>query len=358
MARVALTVVRLEELMGHFAHARLAVLGDFFLDKYLDVDPGIVEASVETGKPAPQVVGIHCSPGAAGTIVCNLAALGTGQLHAIGFTGDDGEGFDLRKELTRLGCSTTHLYVAPDRRTLTYLKPRDANVRGLAAEHSRYDTKNRSTTSAELERQIVRALDHLLPELDAVIVLDQVEEPDCGVVTAQVRSALAERAQQHPRVRFWADSRRRIRSFGHVIIKPNQFEAVGHAEPRPDDRVTLETLIPAARRLRETNQAPVVVTRGAEGMLVSDPDWTAVPAVQLEGELDPTGAGDSATAGAVLALCAGADLPEAALVGNLVASLTIVQLGTTGVAHADQLPDRLRLWQSQQPPHSTDDLPG
>jgi rfaE bifunctional protein kinase chain/domain len=355
MARVALTVARLEALIARFGGARLAVLGDFFLDKYLDVNPTLVEASVETGKPAHQVVGIHCSPGAAGTIVCNLAALGAGRLHAVGVAGDDGEGFDLRKELTRLGCSTTHLYVAPDRRTPTYLKPRDTNVQGLAAEHSRYDTKNRCVTSAELEQQIVHALDQLLPELDAVIVLDQVEEPDCGVVTARVRGALAECAQRYPRVTFWADSRRRIRRFGHVIIKPNQFEAVGRPDPRPGDRVALDELVAAARRLREINQAPVVVTRGAEGMLVSDPDWTEVPAVQLEGELDPTGAGDSATAGAVLALCAGAELPEAALVGNLVASLTIVQLGTTGVARANQLADRLRLWQSQQPARRSDD---
>ncbi|MCU0959815.1 MAG: PfkB family carbohydrate kinase [Pirellulaceae bacterium] len=355
MARVALTVARLEELIARFAAARVAVLGDFFLDKYLDVDPTIVEASVETGKPAHQVVGIHCSPGAAGTIVCNLAALGTRQLHAIGFAGDDGEGFDLRKELTRLGCTTTHLYVAPDRRTPTYLKPRDTHVRGLAAEHSRYDTKNRGATSSELEQQIVSSLDQLLPELDAVIVLDQVEEPDCGVVTAGVRSALGDRAQRHPHVRFWADSRRRIRSFARVIIKPNQFEAVGRPDPRPGDRVALDELVAAARRLRELNQAPVVVTRGAEGMLVSDPDWTEVPAVQLDGELDPTGAGDSATAGSVLALCAGARLPEAALVGNLVASLTIVQLGTTGVARPDQLADRLRLWQGQQLARDRDD---
>ena len=83
-------------------------------------------------------------------------------------------------------------------------------------------------------------------------------------------------------------------------------------------------------------------------MWVSDPEWTNVPAVAVEGQLDPTGAGDSATAGTVLALCAGATLPEAAIVGNLVASITIQQISTTGVAHPDQLPPRLSLWHQQQ----------
>ena len=185
---VQLSDARLEDLISRFARSRIAVIGDFFLDKYLDVDPALVELSVETGRPAHQVVGIRCSPGAAGTIVCNLAALGAGQLHAVGFAGDDGEGFDLRKQLTQLGCSTDHLHVAADRHTPTYLKPRDSNTVSLAAEHSRYDTKNRTGTPVRLEHAVVASLDQLLSDTDAVIVLDQVEEPDCGVVTEQVRT--------------------------------------------------------------------------------------------------------------------------------------------------------------------------
>jgi sugar/nucleoside kinase (ribokinase family) len=83
-------------------------------------------------------------------------------------------------------------------------------------------------------------------------------------------------------------------------------------------------------------------------MLVDDGQITHVPAVRVPGPIDPTGAGDSATAGAVLALAAGATLAEAALLGNLTASITIQQLATTGTARPDQLPPRLALWQAQQ----------
>jgi sugar/nucleoside kinase (ribokinase family) len=79
-------------------------------------------------------------------------------------------------------------------------------------------------------------------------------------------------------------------------------------------------------------------------MVVSDPQWTVVPGVPVHGPIDPTGAGDSASAGTVLALCAGADLPQAAIVGNLVASITVQQIATTGTARPDQLPPRLRRW--------------
>jgi rfaE bifunctional protein kinase chain/domain len=348
MKTVQFSEARLGDLLQRFGKCRVAVLGDFFLDKYLDVDPSLQEISVETEKPAHQVVNVRCSPGAAGTVVCNLAALGTNQLDAIGFSGDDGEGFDLRQQLARLGCRTEHLHVVADRHTPTYLKPRDAGTDRLDAEHSRYDTKNRRPTSDMLQKSIIRSLDALLSELDAVIVLDQVEQRDCGVVTGAVRAALAERARRLPQIIFWADSRRRIREFSRLIIKPNQFEAVGHEHPRPGEEVEIDALRTALLQLRQDNQAPVVVTRGASGMLVSDPEPTLVPGIQLSGSIDPTGAGDSATAGAVLALCAGAELPEAALVGNLVASITVQQIGTTGVARPDQLPPQLDLWCQQQ----------
>ena len=56
---------RLEELISTFPRVKIAVLGDFFLDKYLDTEPSLGEVSIETGKTAHQVVGVRHSPGAA-----------------------------------------------------------------------------------------------------------------------------------------------------------------------------------------------------------------------------------------------------------------------------------------------------
>jgi bifunctional ADP-heptose synthase (sugar kinase/adenylyltransferase) len=294
------------------------------------------------------VTRIRHSPGAAGTVVSNLSALGAGSLHAIGFTGDDGESYDMRKDLTAMRCSVTHLICDPDRMTPTYLKPRDLTDPSLAGEHNRYDTKNRVATTAAVQEQLIASLDTLLPQLDAVIVADQVEEKDCGVITAPVAEAIAERGRRlGDRVVFWADSRRRIRQFRNVIIKPNQFEAVGWESAPPDASVPINELVEAVRQLRKEIGAPIVATRGAEGMLVSDPVPTLVPGVRVEGPIDPTGAGDSATAGTVLALATGATLPEAAVVGNLVASITVQQLATTGVARPEELSARLALWIGQ-----------
>jgi bifunctional ADP-heptose synthase (sugar kinase/adenylyltransferase) len=347
VSAVLLTSERLEEIISRFGSCRIAVLGDFFLDRYLDIDPSLEEPSVETGKPAHQVAAVRCYPGAAGTVVSNLSALETGALHAIGFTGDDGEAFELRRGLARLRCSTDHLHLSLERFTPTYLKPRDMTIPGLEGEHSRIDTKNRLPTPPDIQRAVIDSLAALIERVDAVIVLDQVEARDCGAVTDPVRERLAELALEHANVFFWADSRRRIHEFRNVIIKPNQFEAVGNENPLPGDTVDIEELRMAVRNLRTKTAAPLFITRGEDGMFVSDPQWTAVPGVRLTGDTDTTGAGDSATAGCVLALCAGASFVEAAVIGNLVASITVEQLATTGTARPNELAPRLQLWHEQ-----------
>jgi len=339
---------RLVELLEKFPHTRIAVLGDFFLDKYLDLEPSLEETSVETGRSAHQVVDIRTFPGCAGTVMSNLAALGVKTLHAIGFRGNDGEGFDLEKGLQDLGCRTEHLHAVEDRRTPTYLKPRDGNNASLDGEHDRYDTKNRTATSTTTENLILQSIDSVATQVDAIMIMDQVEESNCGVVTDAVRAEIIHQASIHSQVIFLADSRRRIHDFRQVIIKPNQFETVGREFPLPDEEVELESLLAAAQVLRQKVESPVVITRGSLGMLVSDPQWTQVPGVRVTGETDPTGAGDSASAGMITCLCAGAELAEAAVVANLVASITIQQLATTGVARPDQLPGQLEQWQQQQ----------
>ena len=340
---------RLEALTAAFGSVRGAVLGDFFLDKYLEVDPALAEPSLETGRVAHQVTGLRHSPGAAGTVVNNLAALGATGIVTLGFTGEDGEGWELRKDLAALGCDLSYLQVASDRVTPTYLKPRDRTRPGLEGEHSRYDIKNQLPTTARIEQSLLMSLKAVLPRADALIVMDQVREEGRGAVTAALIEALAEHAKRYPKTVFWADSRGRIRRFRNVIVKVNQFELAGEENPDPAARVADEVIRAETERLAALTGAPVFATAGERGVRVSGPGAATVPSVRVAGPVDPTGAGDSFTAGAVLALAAGAARPEAALVGNLVASVTVRQLATTGTASPAELIPALALWKEQNP---------
>lgn len=338
---------RLAELLERFGSLRAAVVGDFYQDLYLDCDPALAEKSFESGRTAHQVVNVRHSPGAAGTVAQNLASLGTGKLYAVGFSGDDGPGLELRRDLEALGTDTTHFPADDGRRTPIYLKPRDVTRLDLAGEHDRYDIKNRTPTPAATRRRILESVDALLPRLDALLCMEQAEDEDAGVLTGDIIAALGERALRFPRVVFWADSRRRISRYKNMNVKMNQFEAVGRYDPLPGEVVEPALLERTIPELRRSFGAPVFVSVAERGMYVSDPRPARVPGVILEGPLDPTGAGDSASAGCVLALAAGASPAQAALMGNLVASVTVRKLGVTGTASREEVAASFKLWLEQ-----------
>src|SRR5258707_8566253 len=93
---------RLELILGRIPGLNIGVLGDLFLDRYLDLDAALTEPSIETGLDAHQVVRVRSHAGAAGTIINNLVALGVGRVVPVAVIGQDGEGYELRPVLSAL----------------------------------------------------------------------------------------------------------------------------------------------------------------------------------------------------------------------------------------------------------------
>ena len=100
-AEPSMNAERFAEITGRYPSLRIGVVGDFCLDRYLEIDPARAEVSIETGLPVHNVVRVRSQPGAAGTILNNLVALGVGTIHVVGFCGDDGEGYELGRALRR-----------------------------------------------------------------------------------------------------------------------------------------------------------------------------------------------------------------------------------------------------------------
>ena len=336
-----MTPERLDQLLSRFPDLKLAVVGDFFLDKYLVIDPALSETSLETGQEAFQVSAIRHSPGAAGTVCNNLSALGVGELYAVGLTGEDGQGWELRQDLAARGVVLHYLRSVPDFFTPTYTKPMALQPDGSEVEMNRVDIKNRRPLPEAAEAEMRDCLREIALRVQGVIVSDQVQEEGCGVVTTGIRSGLSRLALDNPRMDILVDSRTRIGLFHNVMLKPNQHEAVHAASGEFREQVTPKEALVAGQGLSAHAGKPVFLTRGAEGISVCTPEAvTPVPGIKLEGPLDIVGAGDSANAGIMMALCAGASLAEAAVVGNLVASITVQQLNTTGTAGPAQVRKR------------------
>lgn len=340
-----LSADRLEQLLDQIRRVRIGVLGDFFLDKYLDVDERLAERSVETGKVAHQVIRQVSSAGAAGTVVNNLAALEVGEIEAIGLIGDDGNGFELRRALSQVGCRHDWLLSDPTLMTPTYLKPRDGNVAGLAGEHSRYDSKNRRALDESMINRLQESLERVGNQVDALMVVDQIDTSEGALLQPRMRAILRAWADRNPQKTVCVDSRFHIHDFGGVVLKPNQYEVLGIRFPEPGQPIDEAALWRATSELAERNGAAVICTRGERGALVCDEgEPHAIPGVNVTGPIDTTGAGDSFSAAMVATLAAGGSAVEAASIGILAASLTIQQLGTTGTASPEEIRRQFTIW--------------
>jgi bifunctional ADP-heptose synthase (sugar kinase/adenylyltransferase) len=337
-----LTTEVIETILKRLPKLKVGVLGDLFLDRYLDIDASLTEPSIETGLDAYQVTRVRSYPGAVGTVVSNLAALGVGRIVPLAIIGDDGEGCELRQALDKLAVvDTTRLFNWNGRRTPTYTKPMLHRAGEPPRELNRLDIKNRTPLPSAAEDLILAALDKTWDELHALIVLDQVSEIDCGVVTARVRERIAELGAAHPERLILADSRERIALFRHTALKPNRQECL--------TAIKDQELTTAVTQLSRRARRPVFCTCGDEGILLADPermDGTPVriAGYRVEGPTDPVGAGDSTSAGIVCARAAGATLEQAAAFGCLVASITVQQIGTTGTVTPDKIAAARARW--------------
>lgn len=329
---------RFEALTARYPALRLAVVGDFCLDRYLEIDPARAETSLETGLTVYNVVHVRSQPGAAGTILNNLVALGVATLYPVGFCGEDGEGYELQRALRACpGVRLDHFLATPRRRTFTYCKPLLLEPGRPPRELNRLDSKNWSPTPPEVEDRLRDSVRTLAPGVDALIVLDQVDRPDTGVVTRRLLETLGEIARAHPGKLIIADSRRGLRDFPPLTFKMNGRELGALTGTGPLRE--LEAVSRHARALAARNGKPVFVTLAEQGIVGAAPDGRVehVPALPVRGEIDVVGAGDAVTANLACALSAGASLREATELAMAAASHVIHQLGTTGTASVADL---------------------
>ncbi len=337
-----MTETTLKSILTRIPSLTIGVVGDLFLDRYLDIDAALTEPSLETGLDAYQVVKVRPCPGAAGTVVNNLVALGVKEIIPVSALGDDGEGYELRRALNMLRrVNSEFVYLLPNWHTPTYTKPLLRQA-GESRELNRLDIKNRESMPERAIDEMADAIFEIWPRVDALVVVDQVSELGSGVVSGRVQETLQEFGQGDAAKAILADSRERIHELRHLWLKPNRGECVRGLGGNERDS---EAVRAGASRLAARSQRPVFCTCGQEGILVTDARSQVqelVPAAPVQGAIDPVGAGDSVSAALACAVAAGASLVDAAAFANLVASVTIQQIGVTGTASPKQVRQR---WQ-------------
>lgn len=308
---------------------RLSVLvvGDICLDRWCIYDPALSEPSRETGIPRIAVVSRETTPGAAGTVASNLAALGVGQVTVLGAIGVDGHGFELIEALEARSIDSSHLIQDRDIPTFTYTKL--LNLETGREDLPRVDHVLARPLPPSVESAVLAKFAQLAPEADVIIISDQAETETGGVVTAALRESLTSNAIEHPDKVIWVDSRKRGEHYRHVLLKMNEQEAQECC-----DRLGYTSYGELRRHIQHNT---LIVTRGGQGALIyTESGSVLVPTRRVENPVDICGAGDSFNAGASTALALTADPETAVRFGNLIASITVMKRGT-GTASPEEV---------------------
>ena len=270
-----MTPERFQSITSRYAGLRIAIVGDFCLDRYLEIDPARSETSIETGLPVHNVVRVRAQPGGAGTILNNLVALGVGRIVPISFCGDDGEGYELRRELARQpGIELDHFVTSTERRTFTYCKPLVVESNQEPIELNRLDSKNWTATPPSLAQRLADGLVEIASEIDAIIVLEQVDQAETGVVTRGLLDVIGGLAAARPDLPILADSRRGLAGWPGLSFKMNATELAAILKPETAGSLDLAIIKKVALALAVRNARPVFVTLAERGIVAAAPDGT------------------------------------------------------------------------------------
>jgi rfaE bifunctional protein kinase chain/domain len=332
-----LFVERLKALLNQFANLKIGVIGDIGLDAYWYVDMTRSHLSRETPHFPRPVVRESYGCGAGANVAHNLKALGVGKVRLFSVVGQDTWAVQLKAELARQEIDSGDVLEARTRRTTAYVKPILMGYQSQQ-EDARLDFENTIPLAPEDEKSLLVRLEHALPDLDAVIIADQLEIN--GIITPGMRERLSELAGSTPGKIFLVDSRTRIQLYRQMVLKPNQVEAIGlySGGSHPPTR---EELLEIGLGASQSQQRPVFITLGEEGVLVCNATHAEhIPAARVRPPLDVVGAGDTFMAALAAGLATGASPDEAGALANLAAAVTVEKLNQTGTASPVEILER------------------
>jgi len=307
-------------LLKKFRKLRVLVVGDVCLDRWCRYDPDAAEPSRETGIPRTGIVETIVTPGAGGTVANNLSSLGAARVAVMGAIGQDGFGFELERALTHRRIDYSLLVATPEIQTFTYTKVINSET-GIE-DKARVDFINNGPLPSDAEDQLIAQFSSVYEDFDAIVVSDQAETDEGGVVTTALREVINDVAERRPEMPVVVDSRRRIGYFRGVIAKPNQDEADAACQ-------SLFGQKDYERLRQEIGAKPLVVTQGEDGaLLITDDGATHVSGPETGEAIDVCGAGDAFAAGMALATAAGAEPAQAVQLGVVAAGITVMKPGT------------------------------
>ena len=306
----------LRDLKTRLQRARVLVVGDAMLDRYLFGE--VERISPEAPVPVVRVTREEHRLGGAANVALNVKALGPG-VTLVTVVGNDEPAHKLEGLLKT---QAVEVILGRDPQLFTCVKLR---VIGRAQQLVRVDFENQP--DHEVLADMLSDFARVLPQYDAVLFSDYGK----GGLTHIPRMIELARAAGKP-VLVDPKGDDYGRYAGATVITPNRSElaqVIGawKTEAQLEER---------AQRLRESNRFDaVVLTRSEEGMSLFDESGHLQMPAQAREVFDVTGAGDTVIATMAAMLACGMTVREAMPIANRAGGIVVGKFGTATVSYEE-----------------------
>ena len=319
----------LERILDRMAAINVCVVGDLIVDEYVLCNP------LGMSREDPTLV---VSPleetrfiGGAGIVAGHAAGLG-GSVHFVSVAGDD-EAARYAYGWLRDNGVNSRIICDPDRPTTTKRRYKAHNKTLL-----RVNNLSQQHIDREYQAAMLKHLDSILDGCDILIFSDF----SYGVLPPGLAAEIATLCRRRG-VAMTADSQSssQVGDLGKfkdtLLVTPTELEARHAMRNFNQGLVAL-----AAALMGEIRTANIIITLGEDGCLINaDPAQNQIITDKLPSlnrtPLDVAGAGDSFLTTASIALAAGANIWQAALLGSVAAGVQVGRMGNIPLC-----PDELR----------------
>ena len=331
---------KLIDLIKKIGESKILVVGDLALDEMVYGD------TERISREAPVLILQHTHTkfilGGASNAAHNVSEINGGKVSVIGIIGDDYQANDLKNAFKEANIDCSSLIVDKCRKTITKTRISGSCSHSITQQIVRIDRQTNAPISKETEAKMIAEIEKLVPLHDAVILSDY----HIGTLTDNVIKAVVDTAKKYDK-KVIVDAQKDLGRYkGITSMTPNLPDTqkyVGLYLKNKED-----FLKAGSKLLSETGADAILITCGAEGMVVIEPDnkYTHIPVFNKAEVFDVTGAGDTVTAVYTLALACGAEPVYAAIIGNIAAGIVVKQFGcaTTSIDEIlDSVPERIVL---------------
>ncbi len=323
--------------LARFGSSRIALVGDFILDRYIYGD--VERINPEAPVPVLRIVRRTSSVGGAGNVAAAVPALGVG-VSCLGVIGKDAEGDELIHLMMSAGADTSGLIRLADRPTCVKTRFVGLAQHRRAQQMLRVDEECTAPLSAAVQAALRAAVKNAIRQCSILTL----EDYNKGVLTDQsAPQFIADAVSAGKPVIVdpaCMDSFERYR--GATVIKPNRYEAELASGVKIVDDASLEA---AARRLIDQVQCKaVIITLDKEGALLclAGGPCKRIPHRRPRAVYDVSGAGDETLAVLAVGLAEGLDYERAVELSNVAGGLEVEKFGFVPIAR-EELADELRL---------------